>query len=350
MQWSSLYLVLPLLLFMPGIASADGEELGGSSKVTVKSLASLLINPQEDAPAQVISLNDSQLSSEIAGKIVEMAVEVGDVVEQGAVLVRLDPWLYLSQLQQAEEVVKELEVELLLAKKERERSRRLKKKGQTTAAALDTKIAQVNLLTAKLSGQKSRVEESRTRLGKMVLRAPFPGVITQRSGQIGSWARSDIPLLRLVDLTRVELVAEVAASQVKQLKIASKLNFIYLDNRYPVTLRTILPTEKESTHSREVRLSFTGALPPPGASGRLSWIDSRPYLPPWIMVRRGGGLGIFVYKNSKASFFRIEGAREGVAALLPEMVVTGQVVVDGREALEHGDTLSIYSPATKTTE
>jgi RND family efflux transporter MFP subunit len=337
-----LSLFVALFLLFPSVCSAgEVAKSQKSIKVTVKPLESIVTHPRDDAPAIVVSLNVTQLSPEVAGKIVDLTVEVGDVVEQGQVIARLDSWAYRRQLQQAQGVLKELEVALDLAKKERDRAVRLRKKGQSTQAVLDSKIAQVDSLSAKLVGQKSRVAESRTRLGKATINAPFKGLITKRSGGKGGWVGPGTPIATLVDLQGVELVAQVASLRIAQLKKANDLAFVHMQKKYPVAIRTILAIENIATQTREVRLKFTVTKPPPGSTGRLTWVDPRAYLPPWVLVRRDKGLGMFMSDKATARFLSLPNAHEGLPALLPEMVGPGDVVIDGRESLNQGDSLSI---------
>ncbi|MBF0444475.1 MAG: efflux RND transporter periplasmic adaptor subunit [Magnetococcales bacterium] len=332
-----------LLLFPSESFAGEVAKPQKSVKVTVKPLKSLVTYPSDDAPATVVSLNTTQLSPEVAGKIVDLAVEVGDVVEQGKVVASLDPWVYQGQLQQAQGVLKELEVALALAKKERDRATRLQKKGQSTQAVSDSKIAQVDSLLAKLVGQKSRVAESRIRLGKTTISAPFAGLITERSGQKGGWVGPGTPIATLVDLQGVELVAAVPSLRIEQLKQAKDLAFVHRQKKYPVTIRTILAIENVATKTREVRLLFTSKKPPPGATGRLTWVDPRAHLPPWVLVRRDKGLGLFLSDMATAHFLSLPNAHEGLPALLPEIVGLGDVVIDGRESLMQGDSLAIIS-------
>jgi RND family efflux transporter MFP subunit len=342
MKFASIGLLFLLLLLSPGIGKAAEPDSASMASVTVKPLSSLVIQPRKSAPGLVVSLNDTQISPEIAGKIIEMAVEVGVVVDKGAVIARLDPWLYASQLREAQGLLEELEVGLKLAERERDRSKKLRAKGQTSQAVLDTKRANVDRLLAQLTVQRSRLAESRTRLEKTIIKTPFSGIVSQRTGQLGGWVGPGSPVVRLVDLERVELSAQVGSRQIGQLEKAASLNFIHLENRYPVTIRSLIPLEKTATQTHEVRLTFIQSAPPPGAAGRLTWKDARDHLPPSLLVRRNGGLGLFFAEAVKAVFLPLANAREGLPALLPEGVA-GQVVIDGREALRHGVSISITS-------
>ena len=61
----------------------------GDSATTVEAetLKAIAIYPQYKAPATVIALNDSQLSAEVNAVVESIAVEVGQVVKKGDLLV-----------------------------------------------------------------------------------------------------------------------------------------------------------------------------------------------------------------------------------------------------------------------
>ncbi len=341
MKPSLFYLLLYILLTVPGISFAAGDS--GSQEpvnVTLRPLSELIIHPRDDAPATVLSLNDSMISPEVSGKITAIPVEVGQVVEEGDVIARLDPWLYRAQLQQARGMLRDLTANLNLAKRERKRAEQLRQKGQSTEAVLDAKVAAVERLSAQLAGQRSKVEESRIRLEKSTITAPYSGVVSQRSAQVGGWVAPGASIIHLVDIAKVELSADVSSQRVGQLEQAVELQFVHLGRAYPVRIRSLLPIEKPTTRTREVRLTFAGELPPVGASGRLTWTDRRSYLPPWVLVRRDGGLGLFLEEGGRARFLPLPEAGEGLPALLPDGVA-GRVVIKGREALIDDSPLTI---------
>jgi multidrug efflux pump subunit AcrA (membrane-fusion protein) len=58
--------------------------------VSVRPLAEVAINPERDAAAQDVSLNESRISAEIAGRIEAVPVEVGQRLEKGAVIARIE--------------------------------------------------------------------------------------------------------------------------------------------------------------------------------------------------------------------------------------------------------------------
>ncbi|MFB3090638.1 MAG: biotin/lipoyl-binding protein, partial [Gammaproteobacteria bacterium] len=63
-----------------------------ADKITVKTakISEVAIYPERSAPATVVSLNESIISARITARVDEISVRVGDIVEKGGVLARLD--------------------------------------------------------------------------------------------------------------------------------------------------------------------------------------------------------------------------------------------------------------------
>ncbi len=63
-----------------------------AEKVTVKTarISEVAIYPERSAPAAVVSLNESVISARIAARVDELSVRVGDIVEKGGDLAKLD--------------------------------------------------------------------------------------------------------------------------------------------------------------------------------------------------------------------------------------------------------------------
>ena len=88
----------------------------------------------------------------------------------------------------------------------------------------------------------------------------------------------------------------------------------------------------------EARLAFAGDVAAPGAAGRIVWRESAPHLPPEIVVRRKGHLGVFVDARGVARFWKLPGAQEGRPAPV-DLPADARVVVRGQLTLQDGQRL-----------
>ncbi len=258
----------------------------------------------------------------------------------------LDPWAYRSQVQQAEALLKGLMARILLARKQLKRVQTLRRGGQSSRELLERRQAELDALLAQRQEGEAQRARAQQQAKRCTIRAPFAGVVTQRPAQLGAYANPGAPLVKLLNPTRVELSARLNSGLTALLPEDGRATFLHHDKRYPVTLRTLLPGEDPQTRSREARLRFDAEPPAPGAAGRLEWKDPKPHLPPWLLTRREGRLGIFLVKEKRAHFQPLPEALEGRMARVPGDL-QGEMIIAGREALQHGDKVRVLK--TKTT-
>ncbi|MBF0145132.1 MAG: efflux RND transporter periplasmic adaptor subunit [Magnetococcales bacterium] len=335
----SLLFVAILGYLLSGAKSLAVEHTG--VKVSVIALQKLLTHPSEEAQAQVVSLNDVSLSTEVSGIIDRMEVEVGDSVGKGALLMAIDDWSHRFQVEQEAAGLEVLNGQLRLAQLQLERVQTLQTSNQASRERLDSAETEVKVLKGRIAQQKGRVAELQARLARTQVQAPFAGMVVERFGHMGGWIAPGSPVLRLLDIEHVELSARVAGESLGRLKDATHLRFHHHERVYEVKLKTVIPLESPVTGTQEVRLLFTGERPVPGAAGRLWWEDSRPHLPAWVLVKRDGVMGIFVARDQKAEFLALPQASEGSRTPWISEDRSLQVVVEGRQALKGGELLTV---------
>lgn len=314
--------------------------------IEAKPLSSIATFPQLKAPATVISNNDSRISAEISARIIDLPVKVGDSVRKGEVIARLESNYYQQALNNEEAMLEALAAKIDQAKYELKRAQTLSQKQALSEQLLKQRETDLATLQADYKGQQARVEQAKDHLNKTVIHALFPGVITERPGQIGELATPGSPLLQLVDTSSLEVSAKIQARYASDVEHDSNLILLCDGIRYPLTLRVITPAIDSSSRTREARLLFKGKSAMSGSYGELLWRRTKASLPADLIVRRKDKLGVFVVQNKRAHFTVLPGAEEGRPAttnLAPDTMV----VTLGRFRLQDGDPVTIQS--TKST-
>ena len=92
------FFTLVLLFFSSYFAAAGYAE---PTKASVVKLGEVAVYPVKSAFASVITLNNSKLSAQVSAKIKSISAEVGQIVNKGDVLIKLDATDYNLALQQA---------------------------------------------------------------------------------------------------------------------------------------------------------------------------------------------------------------------------------------------------------
>jgi len=329
---------LPILVAVTLLAPAAARAQEPHA-ATVKPLAEIAIYPERDASAQVVSLNESRIAAEIAGRIEEVPVEVGQRLAKGAVIARLDCRDHELARDRARAALDGARSRLALAEQQLARGRELRSQGFVSEEALSARQTDVEVLRTEVAQGEVQLASAERAVGKCVVRSPFAAIVRERLGQVGELAAPGSPLAVLVDAGRIEVSAQVQAKDAPSLARAAKVRFVGVGAPRPVSLERISPAIDPQTRAREARLHFTGRAAPPGASGRIAWRDTDPHVPARIVVRRAGRLGIFVANGGQAHFHALPEAQEGRPARAEGLASGAQIVVEGQLALKDGQRL-----------
>jgi HlyD family secretion protein len=151
----------------------------------------------------------AQLSSEVGGRIVEIAHREGDRVEAGTPLIGLNDATHRAQLRLAEEGLRFAEASRRQAciardraRRELERKRKLAEEAILSADLLDqlesayqVASASCNAVAAEVDRARAEIAAIMVELEKLVIRAPFDGIIAEVAVEVGEWVTPSPPLL-----------------------------------------------------------------------------------------------------------------------------------------------------------
>lgn len=310
------------------------------TKVTTQTLQELVVYPETRLAATAQPLNDSRLSAEVSAPVARIAVRVGDVVDAGALLVRLDAETFELTLQQEEARLRSLEARHALAEFQALRYADLAKQNAISDELRRQRDAEAASLKADIDAQRATVQQTRLMVDKCNVRAPFRAVIVDRLVGEGELASPGTPLVRLYDVEHMELVAKVQSADADALAAAPAVSFDAVRKQFPATLRTISEAYDPVERSREARFTFTGDKPLPGTAGIVIWKTAAPFVKPDLVVRRSAGLGVFVADAGVARFIPLPDAQEGRPAAV-NLPANTHLIVDGRYTVQEGDELAI---------
>lgn len=149
----------------------------------------------------------AKLAPPAGGQIDKLLVKKGQRVKADQVLLEL--WdndlqaqarLATEQLATAQTQEQQACVQADLADKEAERAQQLREKGFISAEGLDQKVSAAKVSRAGCEVARSQIDQSRSRvaaaraeLQRMVLRAPFAGIVADISGELGEYATPSPP-------------------------------------------------------------------------------------------------------------------------------------------------------------
>lgn len=215
------YLVwtLPILALAAGVvmwAKADTKPAAKPSTAALPSTSILCEGRVTTYPGA-----DVVLSAEYGGLLRDLPVRELDQVKAGQVLAHLDDREQTAALAAAEARVKELDAELRFLSLEQQRQKHLVADGAVGQRAFDDADSKLKLTQARRESALAQVNQLQAALSKLTLRAPFGGSVLERIANPGELLPAGGKLLRLVDLNRTRLEAEVDEYDLSRLRVGS---------------------------------------------------------------------------------------------------------------------------------
>lgn len=335
---SGAFIVRHLLLLLSFSVTAQTDQ-SPTVPVTTQPLSAVLIERRLTANAEVMALNNAQLSAEITAVISQIHVDVGDEIKQGDLLLSMDAIDINLQLDQAKANSQAAQARLGQAELRLKRANELQQSQYISADDLLARDTDVAVLRAELLRLKVAEKAADRQLKKTQIRAPFDGVVTNRQAQLGQLLVIGSPILNLVQITDKQIYAKIPGHLSDQLATADRLLFLQNNNEVPVELIKLSSVIEQQTSMQTARFKPLGEVLV-GQTGQLVWYLKGQLLSADLVVKRQGQLGVFIADKGQAKFIPLPGAQEGRPVPLNE-TPDWQVIIGGRERLQDGQAITV---------
>lgn len=207
--------VVALLIVLMGLAQKPPEELADpvTSALAVRVLAieAREVPDRITLPGRLDPLQDVLLAAEQDGPVTTVAVDRGDGVTQGQVLLEVDSQLWDIALERAQ-------IDLQEADRDLARYKELVETGGVSRQELDRLAARRDLAAAA-------VREMEVQVRKTQVRSPLDGRVEDRLVELGEYVTKGMPVVRILDRRGVKLVVDVPERDVRALKEGMALPF-----------------------------------------------------------------------------------------------------------------------------
>lgn len=367
---SRLLAVLPPLLLL---ACQEETGAGRPARRELPSRSVQLVEAREQSLERWLILDGSLRADEVAtlgavvaGRLLEVPVDLGSRVEFGVVLARLDPAPFRLRLQQARAAVSEarsllglplagdddtVDVEaaaivrqaravLAEAQANLTRMRSSFEQGLIGASDLEPAVAQAEVAAgryqdaletirtriATLARRRSELAVAERELAETAITAPFAGAVLGRLAAPGQYLQTGAPVVELVKTDPLRLVLEVPELEAAAIAVGQEVRFQTADGgpEHEGTVVRLAPGLREASRTLrlEAEVPNADALLRPGSfvRARLELAPAPAVLVPVGAVRRFAGVE------------KVAVAREGRAHLV--VVRTGRRVGEEFEILE----------------
>ncbi len=204
------------------------------------------------------------VGAQVSGQILKLLVQPGDVVEQGQLLVEIDPSVQQAVVDAGQAAIDGLRAQLAeqqarhkLARFNYSRQQRMARDSatrdedvQTAEAELASAVARMAQLRAQISQHEASQRAEEARLGYTRIYAPMKGTVVSvaaREGQTLNATYQTPNILRIADLSTMTVWADVSEADVHLVKAGLSATFTTLGvsdetmRRWESRVRQVLP-------------------------------------------------------------------------------------------------------------
>lgn len=244
----ALTLLLPLL--SPLALAQEGPP---PAAVEIAEAQTRNIAPTVWVPGTVISRQDSRLAAELAGNLLWVA-EVGDRVQKGQPLARLNNRLWLLQEQDNLADLARLDSNLVFLDKQVERNETLAKTNNASRSELERLTMEREMTRQQRRAAEIALARSRYDLERTEILAPFDGVVVARFAQPAEHISAGQAVVRLTNTDNLEITAQAALTSARMLNAGAELAVQGGEQTRVGKLRSLVPVGDERSRLLELRI------------------------------------------------------------------------------------------------
>lgn len=159
------------------------------------------------------------LSFTVAEKVDSRPVEVGDRVEKGDLLAKLDDRRFINAVDRAKAALREIEARIDQIERDRARYEKLVAADASADVRLEKILETERVLRASREAAEVSLREAERSLSETELKAPFSGTVTDVLAQPGEFVGPGVPVVVVFGDTEIEIEVEAPESIIHKLRV-----------------------------------------------------------------------------------------------------------------------------------
>ena len=237
------------------IASCGGDKKEEEFKFyTLKEVGTKQLQLTVEASGTVEAISSIEIKSKASGQILYLGAEIGDYVEEGVVLARIDQRTPTNTLSQANADLEVSKVRLINAKNQFERSKRLHDEGNISDKSFEDAQEAFSSARAQLVRAEVFLENARIALDDTSVISPIAGTVISRPAEVGQVITSPTSavgggtlLMVMADLNKVRVRALIDEIDIGKISLRQEVVIkvsAYRDKKFVGIVSKIEPMSK----------------------------------------------------------------------------------------------------------
>jgi HlyD family secretion protein len=236
------------------VSCGGGKEEEEFKFYALKEAASQQLELTVEASGTVEAISSIEIKSKASGQILFLGAEIGDYVDEGVVLARIDQRTPTNTLAQANADLEVAKVRLSNAKNQFERSKRLHDEGNISDKSFEDAQESFSSARAQLVRAEVFLENARIALDDTSVRSPIAGTVISRPAEVGQVITSPTSavgggtlLMEMADLNKVRVRALIDEIDIGKITIGQEVTLkvsAYRDRKFVGVVSKIEPMSK----------------------------------------------------------------------------------------------------------
>ncbi|MGI9486656.1 MAG: efflux RND transporter periplasmic adaptor subunit [Geminicoccaceae bacterium] len=219
--------------------------------VRVQDLVAEIIEREIVINGKTAPVRSVEMRAETNGRVIGLAAQEGSFVEEGDVMIRLDPRDREVLTFEAEALLRQRKIEL-------DAARKLGEKG--FQAETNVALAEANFAAAEAALKRAELD-----LDDTIVKAPFAGILDRRHVEIGDYVDIGDPVAMVLDQDPYLVTGDVTETEVAKLEVGMQGSVrLATGDQAEGRLRYVASRADEQTRTFEIELEI------PNPAGRLA--------------------------------------------------------------------------------
>jgi len=356
-----IYIIFIGLIFILSACGRKSRDQGESNTIRKVPVIVEEIKPRDlkeyiQLTGKLEGWTDIVMSSETNGKILELNKKLGDWVEKGEEIGRVDNLDYEIRLEQSKAALMAAEASLETAQMQMESSEKLYQQDKISKVEYSQAKSNLKNAQAALNGTQASLEQAQKAYDNSRFVAPVSGYIADLPIKVGEMLTAGVPICSIVDSKKLKIKTGVGESNIRKLKAGQKVNItygnpdeIYIGNVSGIGIR---PLRNTALYPVEIELDNPGnkLLPGMAVEARIlaNIYKNVFYTSLNNILQEYDNRYIFVIDEENIAHKKEVklGYEVDEKVIILEGLLSGELlVVEGMDSLEEGALVEIRQPA-----
>ena len=260
-SWRSRFAIFGAALLLAGCQAETAPAPNADRLVQIQRVTFETAGASREFAGTVRARHETDVGFRVGGKIVARVVNVGDRVQVGDVIAKLDPQDLQLQFESADAELAAAKSSLTQASADLQRYETLKERGFAPIAEFDRRKAANDEAQGRLSRAQRSLELARNQLGYAELKADADGVITATLAEPGQVVSVGQPVARLAHKGEKEAIIALPETWLGEVRHSHATVTLWSDRerRYQAKLRELSPQADQATRTYAARFTILDA-------------------------------------------------------------------------------------------